>query len=152
MAGIQPLSGIVGRRDVVAAGGLLGEPRGRQEVGDQPAGDRVEHDRRDHDVDAAPDVEEAGDRGPAPADDHGDADDEGDVEGRRQGDGGPDDGRGEGRQPVLPVDADVEQSEVEADRGGDPGEVVRDRLVDDGHEGHRPNAVGEGIAENRRSR
>ena len=61
----------------------------------------------------------------------------------REGDGRADDGRREGREPVLAVDPDVEQPKMEPDRRRDPGEVVRDRLVDDRDEGRRAETVGQ---------
>ena len=71
----------LGGRQVAAE--VVAQRLGQQERADAD-GDVVEHDRRDHLVDAAPDLEDAGDRGVGGADDDGDDEHEGDVQRRRQ--------------------------------------------------------------------
>ena len=98
---------------------------------DDAGGDVVEHDRRDHLVDAAGHLEHAGDRGVGRADDDRDEHDERDVDRRRQVDRGAGGGGEQRGEPVLAVDADVEQVHLEPDGDGDAGDVVRHGAVDD---------------------
>jgi hypothetical protein len=124
----------VGRRDRRRADVVVAQHAERARLdqqSDDAAGDGVQHDRRDHLADAAGDLEDRRQRREQRAAEHRDSDDHDLAEHRRHVQLAADDRREHRADPVLALDADVEQVHLEPDRDGDADQVVHAGAVDD---------------------